>query len=80
MSLSRERVRPVFVFAVTLYSSRFTAVKEVTQSSVFFRAGVNKEFVSIDGAGRPNRDRADHPYRDSTDNPDRDRNHPGPHE
>ena len=34
-----------------------------------FRAGVNREFVSLCGA--------DHPYRDSSDHPDRDSDHPG---
>ena len=39
---------------------------------VLSRAGVNKEFVSLYGASRLDRDSANHPYRDSTDNPDRD--------
>jgi len=41
------------------------------------RAGINKEFVSIYGTGRLDRNHADHPDRDSTDHPDRDSDHPG---
>ncbi len=71
---------------LTLYGTKLTAMPEalgffadrrhVLRTSVPL-VRINKEFVSIYGAGRLDRHDADHPYPDSTDNPDRDSDHPG---
>ena len=54
----------------------FVDTRHVLRTSVPL-VRINKEFVSIYGAGRLDRNHADHPYRDSTDHPDRDSDHPG---